>query len=142
MTRELVKKLKILLKHPFSWSTFHYRFFLANNRNGTFYRQFASAISLGALLWIHRFSSCNTLSYHGTRKRRARPACVLLSGTSFSTGYGRLTRVRERYDDVDAIIRCHGMRDLGTEASGNVSFADTSTWSTYLPGRIARFCRK
>jgi len=28
MTRELVKKLKILLKHPFSWSIFHYRFFL------------------------------------------------------------------------------------------------------------------
>jgi len=29
-----------------------------------------------------------------------------------------------------------------SEASGNVSSADMSTWSTYLLGRIARFRRK
>lgn len=115
--------------------------FLVQNRNSSFYRQFALAISPRALLWIHRFASCNTPSYHGTRKRRARPACVLLSGTSFSIG--AVTRVQERCTMMS--MQSSDVVECGTpasEASGNVSSADTSTWSTYLPGRIAGFRRK
>lgn len=95
--------------------------------------------SPGSLLWSHRFASCNTISYHGTRKRRARPACVPLSGTSFSTC--GVTRVRERNAAMSMqssdVVECEtSSRLLGTYP------LPTSVWSTYLPGRIARFCRK
>lgn len=108
------KGIKNFFKPSIFMVHFSLSLFLAQNRNSSFYLQFALAISPGALLWTHRFASCNTLSYHGTRKRRARPACVLLlSGTSFSPGAVTEESAREVYDDVDAIIRCHGMRDPG-----------------------------
>lgn len=56
-----------------------------------------------------------------------------------------LARLRECERGTMMSMQSSDVVECGTsasEASGNVSSADRSTWSTYLPGRIARFRRK
>lgn len=65
---ELLKGLKTSLRStPFT--------IVFQSRGGSFHRRFAPAISPEALLWTHRFASCNAI-LSWDKEEAARPACV------------------------------------------------------------------
>lgn len=131
------KKTTKEMKNFFKIHTFCYRFpilwrfLLSTIRSCNF--------SPEALLWIHRFTSCNAI-LSWDKKGAALPACVpLLSRIPFFLS----KRKTEKHDD--AIIWCLGMWDLRvSKCFWKQSLADPSSCYLlcYLLGRIARFSRK
>lgn len=76
---ELLKGLKTSLRStPFT--------IVFQSHGGFFHRRFAPAISPEALLWTHRFASCNAI-LSWDKEEAARPVCVpLSSGIPFFSG--------------------------------------------------------
>lgn len=123
-------------------STFHYRFSSISRTTAT------ARFTINSLLQFlqeHFYGSIDSrvVTHYPImgqgRAAHAQPA-FFLAGLLFLSA-----QLRECERGTMMSMQSSDVVECGTSAwktSGNVSSADTSTWSTYLPGRIARFRRK